>query len=334
MITVHHVILHGNILNNTNGISHYLSQFAHVFVYCGTNCFGLITGYVLYQNRTKLKRIFNLYAQVLFYSFGIFLVSALINPQIFTLKNVLISIFPFIKGNYWYFTAYLGIFFFIPFFNKLLDSIDIQATKNLLIKLVIIFSVLPTIFFCDMFQTKTGYSALWLAILYIIGASVKKLDLNINKKTLLTGYLVLTLINFLTITGFEHFVKISYILNYKNIFMPYISPVMLFSAIILLILFSKTNIKKIQIQKIISFITPTVFGIYLFQETPLINNIIKAFTENISFVKPLFIIPSIIKYALIIFIFGIIIEKSRNYLFKIISCLFNQFKQLFIKSSS
>lgn len=47
---------------------------------------------------------------------------------------------------------------------------------QMLIALIIIFSVLPVIFNTDPFIIKAGYSALWLMILYLIGGYIKSMD--------------------------------------------------------------------------------------------------------------------------------------------------------------
>lgn len=322
MITVHHVILHGNLISSGNFINNEIAQFINILVYCGVNCFGLISGYVLFNNDIKYKRIFYLYAQVLFYSLGIFLLSGFINPEVLNSKNFLFSVFPFLKGYYWYFTAYFGIFFFIPYLNKLIETLDIESAKNLFIKLIIIFSVLPTVFFNDLFQTKSGYSTLWLAILYLIGALIRKTNPQFNKKTLCISYFLLSTINFVTIFLFEKFVKDDFFVNYKNIFMPYISPIMLFSAVILLLIFSQTNIKNCFTQKTIKFLTPTVFGIYLFQETPLIKNIITGFlTNNSGAFLPINLLIFIFSSAIVIFLCGIFTERIRIQIFKFLTCL-------------
>lgn len=333
MITIHHVILHGSLLLSKIYINYEISQFINVLVYCGVNCFGLISGYVLYNNNIKYERIFYLYIQVLFYSLGAFFISSLINPEFFNVQNFLFSFFPFIKGNYWYFTAYFGIFFFIPFLNKLIESIDLNSAKILFLKLFIIFSVLPTVFFYDLFQTKSGYSALWLLILYLFGALIKKINFSFNKNFLLVSYFILSVLNFGTIILVERFIKNDFFVNFKNIFMPYISPVMLLSAIILILIFSKTKIKNIFFQQTIKFLSPTIFGIYLFQETPLIKEILKGILiYNFKTLSSIYILIRIFSFAFIIFVFGVIIEKIRICIFRSVTFLIKKFCKTKIKN--
>lgn len=320
MITTHHVILHSKLLSeyDISSINYEITLFMNILSYCAVNCFGLITGYVMYENKVNYSKIINLYAQVLFYTLGTLLILYLINPIYINKKEILCTFFPFLCGKYWYFTAYTCVFFFIPYLNKLIENLDIQNIKRLLLKLIIIFSILPTIFFYDIFQTNSGYSALWLAILYLIGASIKKLNVKkINKKKLIGLYLLITILNWLIITLFDYFIHNEYLLNYKNILMPYISPVMLFGAIILLLIFKNSEIKNKAIKNFIKFASPTVFGIYLFQENSIIKNIIYASQNNIKNENTLLMIVSILKYVLIIYIIGLIIEKFRIKLFNL-----------------
>ena len=95
----------------------------------------------------------------------------------------------------------------------------------------------------------------------------------------------------------------------------YISPTILFSAMIMVILFSRLKIKT----TIISKIVPFVFGIYLFQVNQVVwNNIIKnafGFVAN----KSILIGTSyVLGLAFIIFATGMIIEFIRNKIARII----------------
>ena len=66
---------------------------------------------------------------------------------------------------------------------------------QMLIALIIIFSVLPVIFNTDPFIIKAGYSALWLMILYLIGGYIKKYGLFEKCRTtwLVAGYIIMAL---------------------------------------------------------------------------------------------------------------------------------------------
>lgn len=85
--------------------------------------------------------------------------------------------FPVTHAQYWYFTAYFCMFFFIPFFNLLIENLTNEKRKLLVVTIIVIFSVVQTGRGIDIFGTATGYSALWLGILYVIGGCIKKLEL-------------------------------------------------------------------------------------------------------------------------------------------------------------
>lgn len=93
----------------------------------------------------------------------------------FTAKDVIKMCFPVLFNQYWYFTAYFALFFAVPLLNKFLFTVNEFSAKKALLVLVALFSV-PGIV-SDPFKTNSGYSALWLMVLYCIGALAKRIQL-------------------------------------------------------------------------------------------------------------------------------------------------------------
>lgn len=134
----------------------------------------------------------------------------------------------------------------------------------------------------------------------------KKIKLFETKKSI--TLILLWILCILSTWGIYVFLGNSKLINY-------ISPTILFSAMIMVILFSRLKIKT----TIISKIVPFVFGIYLFQVNQVVwNNIIKnafGFVAN----KSILIGTSyVLGLAFIIFATGMIIEFIRNKIARII----------------
>ena len=66
-------------------------------------------------------------------------------------------------------------FFFIPYINKLLHSLNEKEFKKLCFTIIILFSILPFIILLqvDSFIINKGYYHFWLIFLYIIGGYLK-----------------------------------------------------------------------------------------------------------------------------------------------------------------
>lgn len=113
------------------------------------------------------------------------------------------------------------------------------------------------IWFANAFKVQNGYSAFWLMILYCIGAFAKKAKVFENKKTS----------TLLAIWGICIFITWIMCVHYGNkIFVNYISPTMILSGLIMVVLFARIHLKG----TIISRLSPLAFGIYLFQQNQII----------------------------------------------------------------
>lgn len=137
--------------------------------------------------------------------------------------------------------------------------------------LLILLSVVPTCFHKDIFITESGYSTLWLIVLYLVGGYIKlynPLEI-VKKRYLLLAYLVLTLITWCPRFVVELLtLKIFGQARGGGILCLYTSPTVLLASIALVILFSKIRLKK---TKIISLLASVSFGVYIIHENRLVR---------------------------------------------------------------
>lgn len=307
MVCVLHTLGQGGVLDAcTEGTVRYNTfWFIEILAYCAVDAFALITGYVASDKPQKYEKLVNMWFQVFFYSFIVSLVAMFcgIGGNL-GIKELIKSALPVTFNRFWYITAYLGLFFAIPILNKFIFSIDKQTAKKTLIILLILFSILGVL--GEPMRTYKGYSVLWLMVLYLIGAIASKIELFKNKKTITLilywmGCIILTW-GTLAIFGTKRLVK-------------YISPTILLSGILMVILFSRMKLKG----KIISKLSPLALGIYLFHSNKVLwVNVIKdAFvfiTEKNIAVGVLLVFG----IAAVIFLAGLIVEFVRSKLAELI----------------
>ena len=144
--------------------------------YCAVDCFAIISGFVSYTDKEKTYRyskFFRFWLQVITYNFGITLIAFLVKPAIVgEVKIVIKSLLPVATKAYWYVSAYAGLFFIIPWLNKLMRSCSKKEETSLIT--VILFIFVGYVTFAnkvgDCFKLSRGYSFVWLTILYLIGA--------------------------------------------------------------------------------------------------------------------------------------------------------------------
>lgn len=178
MVVILHICMQGGVLHSfsVGSAGYFLSWLLESFCYCAVNCYALITGYIMYNPNKKFNysRIIPLWLQVFFYCVCILLLFSFLKPESLTM-SVLNYLMPVTNNIYWYFTAYFGMFFFIPFMNILAEKLDKKQFTTLAATMFVVFSFVPFTFTDkDPFYTKNGYSMLWLVILYFAGAYIKR----------------------------------------------------------------------------------------------------------------------------------------------------------------
>ncbi len=158
MVVVLHVFGRGGLLKacETGSAQYYISWFMESLAYCAVDCFAMTTGYLMIDKKYKTSRITTLWLQVSFYSILFTIIMALLSFEV-DAKMWFKSFFPVSSGLYWYFSAYVGVFFLMPFINKLLNSISKKQFTILCLVLLAFFSIINMTTFSNVFATYKGY---------------------------------------------------------------------------------------------------------------------------------------------------------------------------------
>lgn len=319
MIVILHVLGQGGILNNLEVLSlkFNLAWLLEITCYCAVNCYALITGYVMINSKFKYKKIINLWIDVVFWSVTLTIITNMIYPLLVGKKDLLYSFFPIIFNKYWYFSSYFCLFFFIPFINKLIDTLDKKSLKKLVLTMIILFSFLNLI--SDPFKISDGYSFLWLLTCYFIGAYINKHQ---PLSPLKNKYLLLGIIISIIFTlGFKlvilKYPKITFGLFGSDLFIKYNSFTILIISIALLLIFVRLKIKNKYLKRFIKRLSPAAFGVYIIHVHPKIWTIIMRQRFNIlTRYEPLTMILLVLFSAFIVYMLCSYLEMIRIYIFK------------------
>lgn len=134
----------------------------------GVNLFILITGYFMCTAPFRVAKLFSLLARCFTYSVGCYLIlSAIANT--FSVTEFISSCFPVITNEYWFITAYVGVYLLCPYINHLFHVLDSMQRTKLTILLTVMFSVIPTF----TLQATWTSNLVWLAYLYWVGAYIR-----------------------------------------------------------------------------------------------------------------------------------------------------------------
>ena len=318
MIALLHVLGMGGIIGAAEGTSSYYPVYLmQNAAFCAVNCYALVSGYLMLGKKIKPSRITELWFEVFFYSVSISAIMMIVYRDLFSARNIVYAVTPIISNQYWYMTSYFMMYLFVPMMNKFADA----ANKKVFTATIVIILVLTTgslMIKQDGFRLNDGYSPIWLMIMYLVGAYMKKFNVGAKMKKWLALllYVISSLCSFILCVFSKKLLKI--MLGNDISYLSYTSPFVVLSAIFLFIFFSKLKFGK-KTEKLINYITPAALGVYLIHTHPLVfNKLMKDIAMPLVNHGTAAMIFGSIAMALAVFIICIVIDLLRIQLFRLI----------------
>lgn len=276
------------------------------------NCaYILISGYFLYKKQFNLKTVVRLWLEVWFYSVVIGIICYLIGTTPFTIKNFIEMIFPFTFNQYWFFSTYIVVYLFFPYLNKLVDSLTQKQHKGLIITGLFFTSFMPTFAKADWLNSSNSIPL--FIILYFIGAYINKFSIKLSKKQsiilpiLLLSAEICSIYAMRLVYSLSGHDKITYFIWGSNKFLVVVTSVALFLT------FKDMQIKT---NKIIPFLSSSVFGVYLFHIGRFNVFLFKYLFDNSITYNTNLLFPQLLIAMCTIFVSGILFDKIRIILFE------------------
>lgn len=321
MIVILHTLGHGRVIKSAVPMSaqYNAGWLLECAAFCAVNCFALVSGYVGLRSRFKLSGIAALWLQVVFYHAICTVLWAVTENRVVDWELIKSALQPVKNGAYWYYTAYLGISFIVPLVNAAVEQLDRRTLILCAAGLILLFSVYAAVERTDIFKLNTGYHSLWLLILYLLGACIRKIDplpkwgkgvwamVYVGAVLLTWGSLMLN--NHLKAAHPGETLKLIDLIQYT-------SPTVLLSAIALVMLFSKLIPGSLS-RKLIGLVSPLTFGVYLIHDSPFIRNtfMMGRMAEAAADAVPV-MLAKVIAFAAAVFVSCLLIEYIRSKLFQ------------------
>lgn len=325
MVLILHLLASIDVLSleNHGSASYNVGWLLEIAAYCGVNCYALITGYVCCDGTFRYERVVSLWFQVVFYTWGSLLLALLFFPQEVQLSNILHSLFPVLSGQYWYVTAYVGLFFFIPFLNALGNRLTKLQFQYLLVTVFVLFSVIPTLLHTDVFPVEEGYSIWWLGILYMLGMYVKKHGLLTEMKTRPLWMFYAGCVCFAWVFKMVLNVVSPYLIGQikgGGMFIRYNSPFIVGTAVALLLIFSRMHFSSRRAVSCISWLAAASFSVYVLHCNALIGKwfLWDVFKWTASSSSALMVV-NVLAIAAVVYAGCALVDSVRRYLFKLMN---------------
>lgn len=172
----------------------------------------------------------------------------------------------------WFVTAYLIMYAFHPFINKLIRTLSSKEFITFLGLGIIVFSLFETVFRNPSIGT-TGDDAIWVILVYCVGAFIKlneeKLKMISNAKLVSTG-IISILLSMASIFALDYVNLLKHISTSNYFYGKFVggtSPLQLLTAITIFLIFIKMQPHH---SKTINTIAKTTFAIYLIHANTII----------------------------------------------------------------
>lgn len=173
MIIGHHLALYGAPCDNPSYISPniLLCQFIQGGGKLGDNIFILITGYFsITTDKVNYLKIYRLWKQMVFFMLVDYFIAAAAGYTSFSFLSFLSCLFPMMTGQYGFVTGYVTLLLFVPYLNRLLQSLSFREYGVFLISYFLVYGLLPSLGFAWV----VGFSnIIWFVFIYSMGALFK-----------------------------------------------------------------------------------------------------------------------------------------------------------------
>lgn len=221
--------------------------------------FTLISAYFLSRSRFKIESLKKVWGVTLFYSISIYAILVVTKIAPITPKLLVRSLMPVVSGQYWYVSAYIGMYVLVPYLNKMIEAMDKGSYRKFLTIILIMTEILPLI---RNHSFMTGDTLFSLIPIYFIGGYLRKYSSDFDEKRI--KYVIIFVIailsmvaSILTIDTVNRFLG-------TNIGWDYLltqnSPLQMIAAVSLFLIARNTNIAY---NRFINSVAASSFSVYL-----------------------------------------------------------------------
>lgn len=306
----------GNVQINTSNLI--IIQIIDSLSLVAVSVFFVISGYFMIDKKVNLKKVFELWGKVLFYSILIYAICILMNWK----TNFYTSFFPILSGQYWFVDAYIILYCFTPILNIILNNLTKSQFKFLLVFWIILLGIIGMIFApAELIPSKM----IAVFMIYSIGAYIRKFIKVQPNKYYSIKYIILaimfaciyiTLIGILNVTSNSILYNLFYIMVIN--FTEFYNIIVITMTVIIFIKFITIKIKSEMLSKIILFISPSIFSIYIIHHNYNIREKIWLELGAMNYMNSWLFIPYIILSIISVFLICLLIDLIRRGLYSLL----------------
>ncbi len=265
LIIAHHYSVHGGLqFDNTPSFNRFWVQCLQLGGKLGVNIFVLISGYFLSKQTTyRWSKIFKFILEVTVYSIAFYLLSVILGPQTFSIRELARHSIPLVFSSWWFASTYFVFLLICP----LLSRVSEKLNQKLHIKIIILFTVLWCIVPTLTTSPMESNNLLWFIYLFFCVAYIRKYPNKFTQKIKYPAIVGAASLSFIVLIIFVYDIlgeKFPIFSAYATFYEgQQILPLVALSFSMFLIFL---NIPAFQ-SKIINILAAAMFGVYLIHDS-------------------------------------------------------------------
>ena len=280
----------------------------------GNSIFVMLSGYFLVKSQhISIRRLFNLWIRLFFYSVAIYAVFLLSGMEAFDPNIALKALMPVIYSQLWFAKVYFVLYLIHPYINTLLRHFSQNSYRKFLVA-VMLYLLIFQILTYSYLKGNSLSNLINFICLYSIAGYVRLWADDYGSKKFIYYGIAFFVLHFMAVIVLEVIgMKFSESGGPETIIRPF----MIMAALCMLIGFKHLTISY---SKIINTIASAAFGVYLIHD----NGLVRPFLwhdvfHNASFQDSVYLIPYSIAVILIVYVACTLIELIRSKVFRILS---------------
>lgn len=273
----------------------------------GVTCFILISGY--FGIKFRLEKLIRMDFMIIFFT-----VFSTIVLGDFGLKDLIKACIPVISRRYWFITCYFALCLLAPFLNQIPKHLEKSKFRNLLLVMLLLFSIIPTIFSYDIMQ-DAGKGLVHFVMIYLLGRYISIYQkASYCKKRLFLGFSASILFIFLLDSAKTLYHNVIY-----SSFARDCSVFIIFASVLLLLFFKELHFSS----KFINRLAGNVLAITVLDSS--LQTFFQHYIDLNTYADSPFLFFVVPVYAVFIAVIAICLNELRRFIFGHIELRLSEF---------
>ena len=334
MVVLLHYLSKGGFLSPLTGemtVNGYVAWFLEAFAIVAVNAYVLLSGFFLVDSGFKVGRLVELICQVLFYTIlvpGVLVLCGILPVRAVTLYQVLQYVLPTQMLHYWFVTAYILMYLFVPLLSAGVKALTKKQLQLTIVLLLLVLSFSKSLLPVKLELDNLGYDAIWFMCVFLVAAYIRLYGISffsgVGKS--FVCYVVAACAIFAVAFGVRAiYLRTDSLGNFIQASYSYNHILVLFAAIALFYGFYHLSISaEGGLGKLICAVAPYTFGVYLLHEQIEVRFLWTGWLgANPGEPLPAMLIRAVYSIG-IVFVIGVCVDFLRGQLFKMVKRLWRK----------